>query len=231
MFDAKKLCILLGLVLPACDKKEPAPPSPSVASVSSPEASAADPSPTPHAPIVDEPPLRKLTPDDVKILVQSMSDAAFAAYELEQPSEPHHALCLSATPVPGAPPKGTSYQPDPSNGKDFQSGDAVTGWKCLRVDLSRPVPCQFSYTAGRGYRSVKRGNRNVPKEDAEGKAPTGFEVMAECDFDGDGETSVYALTAAIDPKTRQLVSPLEKKHPKIREENPALLFFVDKDGE
>src|SRR5258708_6976347 len=81
-----------------------------------------------------------------------------------------------------------------------------------------------------GDPSAWLGNRKVRKEDAEGRAPAGFAGMAEWDFDGDGETGVDAVTAGIDPRTWQLMSPLEKKNPKIREENPAGLFFVDKEG-
>jgi hypothetical protein len=46
---------------------------------------------------------------------------------------------------------------------------------------------------------------------------TSFEAAAECDVDGDGDTSLYAVSGTIDAKTRRLELTKE--------------VFVDEDGE
>ena len=162
------------------------------------------------------------TAADMKTLVNAIARAAHAAFEREGaeiaapagkgPTRVVHALCLSAKPVPAEVPKGTSYTPTEA---DFGGDDATKGWHCLNFDVTEPLYCQITYAAGRGYKSLARGNKAL-KEDPPGKPATSYEAAAECDFDGDGETSLYARTQTVDPKFSQLGTPQD---------------FFDKDGE
>jgi hypothetical protein len=122
----------------------------------------------------------------------AMARAAIVAYEREQEGDPPHRFCKSAPPVPAEVPKGTTYKPVDAD----WGGDVDTGWNCLKFAGYRPIRCQHSYIAGGPYKSAKRGNADVPEPDGD-KRPTGYEVTVECDFDGDGKTSLYARTGAV----------------------------------
>ena len=71
--------------------------------------------------------------------------------------EASHALCKSAKPTPDTVPKGTKYQPKAGQGQDFETGDSVTGWKCLKFGLTQPHYYQYGYAAGSGYKGPARG--------------------------------------------------------------------------
>ena len=152
---------------------------------------------------------KKAWRDSALMSLGGMRRGAHQAYEHEQPvsvsnKNGDYRLCTSALPVPSSLPKGTSYEPSTEAGQDFLSGDRKDGWKCLGFSITRPIRCQLSYVAGGPYKSEKVGNKAAPKPDDKGKPATGYEVSAECDFDGNGKTSLYAITGAVDPKTKQL---------------------------
>jgi type IV pilus assembly protein PilA len=54
------------------------------------------------------------------------------------------ALCASASNVPTAVPSAAKYQ---SSSADWQSGDAVTGWQCLKFTIGDPQYYMYGYTA------------------------------------------------------------------------------------
>lgn len=95
-----------------------------------------------------------------------------------------HVLCKSASLVPAVIPKGTKYQPSTIAGNDFNAGDNVTGWKCLKFELTQPTYFSYNYLTGAG--SGKSG-----------AIVGGFEVSAQGDLNGDGTTSLFARGAAI----------------------------------
>src|SRR4051794_2867782 len=84
---------------------------------------------------------------EAKNTLGAISRAAVAAYERETtPNElladgatsaaTVHAFCLTAAKVPNAgPPAAKKYQPSTADGADFNSGDNLTGWKCLKFQL------------------------------------------------------------------------------------------------
>jgi type IV pilus assembly protein PilA len=83
-------------------------------------------------------------------------------------------FCATATPVPssGKPPAAQKYQ---SLASDW-SGDATTGWQCLRFSMEQPQYYEYEYTA-----SVT-------------SALTGaFTAIAHGDLNGDGATSRYSV--------------------------------------
>lgn len=103
----------------------------------------------------------------------------------------NHALCASATAVPATPPAGVKYQPG-TGGVDFDTGDSVTGWKCLRFSMTQAVYYKYTYTKGSSPLSSAKGST------ATVSAPESFEAGAEGDLDGDAVTSVFAIVGQED---------------------------------
>ncbi|MEZ4298268.1 MAG: prepilin-type N-terminal cleavage/methylation domain-containing protein [Polyangiaceae bacterium] len=103
----------------------------------------------------------------------------------------NHALCLSATAVPATAPAGVKYQPG-TGGVDFDTGDSITGWKCLKFSMTQAIYYKYSYTKG-----------SSPLTSAKGGSPTvsaveSFEAGAEGDLDGDASTSAFAIVGEAD---------------------------------
>ncbi|MEZ4298290.1 MAG: prepilin-type N-terminal cleavage/methylation domain-containing protein [Polyangiaceae bacterium] len=102
-----------------------------------------------------------------------------------------HALCNTATSVPGTAPAGVKYQPG-TGGVDFDSGDLISGWKCLRFSMTQAVYYKYSYTKGSSpLTSAKGGSPTV-------SATESFEAGAEGDLDGDTSTSAFAMVGEED---------------------------------
>ena len=112
---------------------------------------------------------------------QTAPSEALAPGQLSKASS--QSLCGSAIPVPAAIPVGQKYQPKPK-GDDFDTGDDVSGWKCLRFQISDPIAYRYSYTNGSAPVSGQ-------------KATPGFEAAAEGDVNGNGVISQFALTGYI----------------------------------
>ncbi|XXY49089.1 hypothetical protein WME91_54690 [Sorangium sp. So ce269] len=134
---------------------------------------------------------------EAKNTVLAMARSAAGAFEraagaagAKKAGPPSRALCKSATPVPAAVPPGTRYTPSASPGKDFNQGDDASGWRCLRFGVEAPFYYRYDYRAGSGYKGPARGGPDPGKD--------GFEVSAEGDLDGDGETSLFTRTGKIE---------------------------------
>lgn len=121
---------------------------------------------------------------EAKNSIAAIARGATASWERESDSGGHK-LCASAIPVPAMVPSGNKYMPL-SSGGDFDTGDAQTGWKCLRFMVTSPIYYQYAYNQGSGYLapSVSPG-------------ATGFEASARGDLDGDGITSLFVLTGKL----------------------------------
>ncbi|MCC6555205.1 MAG: prepilin-type N-terminal cleavage/methylation domain-containing protein [Polyangiaceae bacterium] len=144
---------------------------------------------------------------EAKNTIGSISRGAAAAYERETAASElvaegsnstaaNHALCASAGAVPATPPPGTKYQPNTAEGNDFETGDATTGWKCLKFSMTQPIYYQYNYNAGGGY--VAASNPAIPNAN-------GFEAAAIGDLDGDAANSIFARTGQVNPATAQLI--------------------------
>jgi len=74
-------------------------------------------------------------------------------------------LCTDATPVPAAVPAGEKYQSSTAAGKDYNSGDALAGWTCLKFSMEGPQYYQYNYTAvaGVSFDSVAIGDLDGDK--------------------------------------------------------------------
>ncbi|MBK8254473.1 MAG: fimbiral protein pilA [Polyangiaceae bacterium] len=119
---------------------------------------------------------------EAKNTIGAVSRGARAAYEQERigaaPGS-EHALCRSATPVPALIPKGVKYLP----GNDFDTGDADTGWKCLRFKVVQPIYYQYNYR--------QNGPFLTPGLSPD---PNTFEVVAMGDLDGDADPSLFSIS-------------------------------------
>lgn len=130
---------------------------------------------------------------EAKNTIGAISSGAMAAYEREQlvgGKLVTNRFCATARPVPAsmAAVKGMKYQPSSAPGADFNTGDADTGWECLKFTMTTPIYYRYQYHQGSGYLapSVAPG-------------PKGFEASAQGDLDGDGTPSTFARTGAVGP--------------------------------
>jgi type IV pilus assembly protein PilA len=104
-----------------------------------------------------------------------------------------HTLCGDANSVPAAaPPAGKKYQPA-TGGADFDMGDAVNGWKCLKFTMTQAIYYQYSYKKAGSPVSTAIGG-GVPTV----SAAESFEAGAVGDLDGDGTFSRFALVGQAD---------------------------------
>lgn len=107
-------------------------------------------------------------------------------------------LCADATNVPGAMTAvtGLKYQSDEA---EWATGDATTGWTCLKFAIKGPQYYQYGYTATQATPIVS-GNS--------------FQANATGDLDGDGTTSVFTREGAIAgtaPNLTLTLSPTAKE--------------------
>jgi type IV pilus assembly protein PilA len=135
---------------------------------------------------------------EAKNTVGAISRAAVSAYEREAYSnqmladgetsaEALHQLCKSAAArVPVTPPLAKKYQPATEDGKDFNTGDGTTGWKCLRFDLSEPIYYAYLYELG-----------NATSGGKSGATASGFEASAKGDLNGNGVDSLFVRGADL----------------------------------
>jgi type IV pilus assembly protein PilA len=116
----------------------------------------------------------------------------------------NHALCLAAAEVPpGAVPAGTKFQPSTADGdvNGFETGDALTGWKCLKFGLTQPIYYQYHYlrdgaTPGDGDWTGLPALTN----------PENFLAAAVGDLEGDAAGfAAFGRSGEVNPATAQLV--------------------------
>jgi hypothetical protein len=115
----------------------------------------------------------------------AIARGAVAAYERESMDNVHR-LCDSAPPVPRRVMAGSTYAPSAAADADFETGDDRSGWHCLRFTMRSAIRYQYEYRRGGPYKGPPRGGPDP--------GPAGFEVSAEGDLDGDGETSLFTIT-------------------------------------
>lgn len=127
---------------------------------------------------------------EAKNTIGAITRAGVAAYERETtPAEvladgttsaaTVHQFCASAAnKVPDTvPPPAKKYQPSTADNADFNTGNALTGWKCLKFQMNEAMYFQYIYTQGAGPNDGAAGT---------GANGTGFEATAKGDLSGDG---------------------------------------------
>jgi type IV pilus assembly protein PilA len=112
----------------------------------------------------------------------------------------NHALCGTAQAVPAVIPPGNKYQPGTGQGNDFDTGDAVTGWKCLKFSMTQAIYYKYSYTKG-----------SSPVTSAHSLTPTvaaaeSFEAAAEGDLNNNGVFSAFTLVGQVDAANEMRLS-------------------------
>jgi len=142
---------------------------------------------------------------EAKNTIGAIARGAAAAYERETVSSEvvaegqsstsaNHALCESAAngvPTAIANVQGKKYQPNSAAGEDFEAGDSLTGWKCLKFSINSPIYYQYSY---------KKGPSTIAQGSAASTA-NGFEAAAQGDLDGDTVLSQFARTGEVNTAT------------------------------
>lgn len=139
---------------------------------------------------------------EAKHTIGAISRAAVSAYERENmtaqllsvgtySSTAAHSLCGTSIQVPASAPLGKKYQPKTAKGQDFDSGDARTGWKCLRFELTEATYFSYRYVAS-GTLSMTAAGVALPTA-----AGANWWTAATADLDGNGVNSVFALPGAI----------------------------------
>ena len=144
--------------------------------------------------------LSKAKSAEARNMIGVITRSAVAAYEREELGPGNtvvHNLCKSAQSVPTAVPRGVKYRPSTQAGADWDTGDATTGWRCLKVNMDMPQYYRYTYSAGGPYKGLARGGPDP--------GPSGFEVAAEGNLDGNGVTSLFTRTGTVDAKTGMVV--------------------------
>ena len=146
---------------------------------------------------------------EAKNTIGAISRGATAAFERETTAAENlgegalsgaasHALCGSAAPVPAAgPPAGTKYQPNTANNNDFEVGDTLNGWKCLKFGLTQPHYYQYYYLNATAIPG-ETGNA------ATCAAAGCYSAGAVGDLDNDGVNSVFVRTGHVNAATGKL---------------------------
>ena len=97
-------------------------------------------------------------------------------------------VCGAATP-PATIPRAAKYQ---STVADWSSGDATTGWSCLKYGMSAPQYFQYRY---------------------ERPTATRFDVLAHGDLNGDGVPSTFTLAGVVEAGRVKLAPALAEESP------------------
>ena len=147
---------------------------------------------------------------EAKNTIGAISRAAQAAYEKErvgsqdlpegtESAVASHAVCASADPVPSGVPAGRKYQPKTEGTIDWNMGDDVTGWKCLKFSMSQPHYYQYHYTQGpSGDATLALAFADsVPDAD-------GYTAGAVGDLDNDSTYSGFARTGTLNAASKEL---------------------------
>ena len=143
---------------------------------------------------------------EAKNNIGAISRGASAAYEREtaasqtvsegsESSAASHSLCGNASPVPTTVPAGKKYQPNTSEGADYELGDTTNGWKCLKFGITQPHYYQYIYqlgTVGDTANDAKCGSVNC------------YSAAAKGDLDGDSSTSLFVRTGEVNMSTGKL---------------------------
>lgn len=144
---------------------------------------------------------------EARATVGQIGKLAVAAWEREsgqtsviplgtQSTATAHAVCLSATAVPGnGVPTGRKYQ---SQASDW-GGDMYTGWACLKFTMDNPQYFMYSYS---GSATVTGTGNNAT-----------FGAGANGDLNGDTVTSTFSLAGSVDNGQAHLAPTMFETNP------------------
>ncbi|MBL9021267.1 MAG: type II secretion system protein [Myxococcales bacterium] len=132
----------------------------------------------------------------------------------------NHDVCGSAQQVPvGNPPAGNKYQPASSSGCDFETGSALSGWKCLKFTITNPIYYQYHYVGNRvngagtgdaAYSSpqatVVAPSNNAITDTTYTVADGNFIAYTRGDLDDDTIHSYFSRTGRVNAATRTVIT-------------------------
>ena len=104
-----------------------------------------------------------------------------------------NSLCNSSSSVPSTIANAVKYQPKSGENVDFETGDTLSGWKCLKFAITQPIYYQYVYTKNSGISQAKQVGTET------------FESAAFGNLDGDSVISTFARTGKANTSTGQLV--------------------------
>jgi len=147
---------------------------------------------------------------EAKNNVGAIARGAVSAYERETTASQNlnegassttasHALCGSnfdSVPAGNTIPAGTKYQPDTTEGVDYNTTDTLSGWKCIKFAITQPQYYMYNYCNGCVGATSNPAACNIAGEC--------FEALAWGDLDGDGSKSQFALAGSVNTTTGQL---------------------------
>jgi type IV pilus assembly protein PilA len=120
-----------------------------------------------------------------------------------------HDVCAGALAVPSTGtanvPPGKKYQPNSAEGADYQTGDTLTGWKCLKFSMSQPHYYQYGYQgdALSTTATILGDAPNVAFTRASAPGAGGqIRIWAQGNLDGDSLISGFAQIGAVNTATR-----------------------------
>jgi type IV pilus assembly protein PilA len=90
--------------------------------------------------------------------------------------------------------KAMKYQPNPAPGNDYQTGDTVTGWRCLKFQINSPQYYQYRFRVGGPPVNVTLPHGGAPPGLDENNT---WSAAAQGDLDGDDVTSWFILMGYI----------------------------------
>jgi type IV pilus assembly protein PilA len=155
--------------------------------------------------------LQSAKTSEAKNSIGAMSRGAVGAFEREDtPPEAltegtlstqfTHNICNGAAAlIPAAPPSGKKYQPSGQPGADYDSGDAVTGWKCLKFTMTNPQYYSYGYrgfrvgSAATGAAILATNPSNLPDVAAAGD----WVSFAHGNLDGDTVLSGFGMRGSV----------------------------------
>jgi len=144
---------------------------------------------------------------EAKANIGAISRGAMAVFEREQARSDNplssadntagRRLCGSAAAVPREVPRRAAYAPSTQASMDWNTGDAVNGWRCLGFSMAARQYYQYTYIVGGPYKGPARGGPDPGRD--------GFEVAAEGDLNGDGVTSLFTRIGKRDAASGKMV--------------------------
>lgn len=139
-------------------------------------------------------------------IARAVSGAAARIIPDPAVTNPAPGLCATSTNVPSAVARirGTKYQPNPAPGRDYQSGDARRGWRCLRFSIDSPHYYRYRYQTGGAPTAVGLPSRGRLRGV---NAAHSWSVSAQGDLDGDGVYSWFVILGYITPEREVVTTP------------------------
>jgi len=162
--------------------------------------------------------LQSAKTSEAKNSIGAISRGAVSAYERETTTKEQvaeggvatafsHDICggsLTRVPDTMAEVKGKKYQPSTVSATDFETGDATSGWKCLKFTITSPIYFSYGYQAN----NLSGGPVGVAPDVTIPAIPApvanGLSIFANGDLDGDGTFSGFNQTGLINTTTKSL---------------------------